>query len=145
MQGREFLRVAVALLDVEDDEAFIRASVGRSYYAAFLEARSFCERYLGFERRASSGEHQAVPHLVATMDPFLADGVRVLRSRRNVADYDIHLSGESVSRASARDALILARSIVEELDRHAGRLERERVDAVASGNEVDDPAPSPKP
>lgn len=122
MRGRDFLRVAESLLDARD-EAFRRASIGRSYYAAYLEARAFREQYLGFVRGASGGEHQVVPALIATQDRFLADGVRILRSRRNVADYDIHLSEET---ASARDALILARSIIAALDAHAGRLERER-------------------
>ncbi|MGC4106244.1 MAG: hypothetical protein QM753_07790 [Thermomicrobiales bacterium] len=140
MEGREFLRVAASLLDTGDDEAFRRASVGRSYYAAFLEARSFCEQYFGLVRRASGGEHQTVPHLIAAVDPFLADGVRILRSRRNVADYDTHVSPETVSLAFANDAFILARSIVDALDAHAARLELQRSEVSGSEGETGHPA-----
>ena len=46
---------------------------------------------------------------------------------------------------AVRQAKSFAQAVIAALDGHAGRLERERVDAVASGDEADDPAPSQKP
>lgn len=134
MEGREFLRVATLLL-TDGDEAFNRASIGRSYYAAYLEARAFCEHHLGLVRTRSSHEHQVVPALIAAIDPSLAATLKFLRARRNMADYDLHVSGETVARTTY-DALAFAREVITLLDTHAERIERERSDGAAE----DDPS-----
>ncbi|MGC4104849.1 MAG: hypothetical protein QM753_00650 [Thermomicrobiales bacterium] len=124
MDGRDFMEVAEALL-VNDRQAFQRTSISRSYYAAFLEARSFSERYLGFSRRASGGEHQDVPRLIASFDFTVSDALRFLRVSRNTADYDLPVSPETIFSLS-EDALDAARRIIAALDAHADRLDRER-------------------
>ena len=129
MEGREFFEVAEVLRSSER-QAFHRTSVGRSYYAAFLEARSFCERYLGFSRSASRGEHQGVARLLADVDPAVADTLRFLRIARNSADYDLDVSAATMIELS-RDVLDAAQRIVRALDAHAERLERERPDPFA--------------
>jgi hypothetical protein len=55
MQGRRFLEVAQRL-HLEDGEPFLRNRVGRAYYAAYLEARQYCEEHLGYVRQKTSIE-----------------------------------------------------------------------------------------
>ncbi|HWK79750.1 MAG TPA: hypothetical protein VNP95_03240 [Thermomicrobiales bacterium] len=68
----------------------------------------------------------------------------LLRQLRNIADYDMDVSIGTVTGA-VRQAKSFAQAVIAALDGHAGRLERERVDAVSTGDEADDPAPSQKP
>lgn len=138
MEGREFLDVADLLL-LDHRESFLRSSIGRSYYAAYLEARSFCERYLGFERTASSREHQQVATLMVGLDTSVADTLRFLRGYRNTADYDIHVSNQTV-RLTADRSRRSADYVIAALDAHAARMDRERVAAS-----VTEPDPDPLP
>lgn len=139
MEGREFLAVAEALLE-DERLAFRRTSIGRSYYAAYLEARTFCERHLGFIRTASSREHQTVPTLLATVDPALASTLKFLRAYRNAADYDIYLSASTVVH-STEDAIVMSRTMIAMLDAHSRRMEDERR-AASLDDEADGDAPT---
>ncbi|MGC4192405.1 MAG: hypothetical protein QM589_14740 [Thermomicrobiales bacterium] len=66
-----------------------------------------------------------VPTLISQLDPSLAATLKFLRARRNMADYDTHISGETVTRSTA-DALAFAREMIVLLDAHAERMDRER-------------------
>ena len=46
MRGRGFLKRSSILATISEESA-IRTRTGRAYYAAYLEARSFCEEQLG--------------------------------------------------------------------------------------------------
>jgi len=127
MRGRNFLAVAL-YLDDQDDEAFHRTQIGRYYYAAYLEARLFCERALDFERTRQSQEHRRVPQLISTIDQDRADNLTFLRKYRNTADYDLDVSAETIARNVPQAELLAARIIA-------------RLDALAAAN----PRPGPIP
>lgn len=95
MRGRDFLEVA-QYLHTPDGEAYLRTRIGRAYYAAYLEARTFCEDRLGYARTKSSREHQDIPRLIRSIDSFLADELAFLRSYRNTADYNLDISIDTV-------------------------------------------------
>lgn len=90
IDGRRFLLVADALAEHEGEE-FVRARIGRLYYAVWLEARSFCEEHLGYSRTGMAREHQAIASLLGTIDSAIPLELRALRGARNQADYDIDL------------------------------------------------------
>lgn len=91
IQGREFLEVADALAN-NPAEAFVRTRIGRIYYGTWIEARSFCERHLGYSRKNLAREHQAIASLLGTIDVDVESELRFLRTARNQADYDDGLS-----------------------------------------------------
>ncbi|HWK80994.1 MAG TPA: hypothetical protein VNP95_09495 [Thermomicrobiales bacterium] len=130
MEGREFLVVADHLMH-DDRESFLRSSIGRSYYAAYLEARSFCERYLGFIRSSSSREHQIVATLLLGFDPSVADTLRFLRRYRNTADHDIDVS-DGTMRLTTDRARRSAELVIVALDAHAAQLDAERGERESS-------------
>lgn len=119
IQGRDFLRV-VTLFVEHHDEAFVRTSTGRAYYAAYLECRHFCEVHLGYVRRRTAREHNAVARLLKTADPELSDQLSFLRGIRNAADYDLELSWETVSRQATQSAAVAVR-IIARLDELSAR------------------------
>ena len=68
-----------------------------------------------FHRRRGPSDHADLPRLVAAVDPGLAGNLENLRQLRNVADYDV----DATSQSMARDAMwsgALARSIISRLD-----------------------------
>lgn len=95
IEGRAFLDV-LEYLDALKSEASARTQIGRAYYAAFLESRSFAERHLGFARSHDTREHSTIPRLVASTDSEASDKLLFLRRLRNTADYDNELSAETV-------------------------------------------------
>lgn len=114
IRGRDFLDVVDAIAG-RQEEAFIRTSTGRFYYAAYLECRHFCERYLGYIRTQSSREHGEIPRLLTHHDSELVDQLLFPRSIRNAADYDLALSAETVT-IQRTQALSLSRRIIAHLD-----------------------------
>jgi len=117
MEGRDFLAVAHHLRS-QTDEASVRTRIGRAYYAAFLEARSYCEQHLGFVRTMSSREHHDIARLIRPVDRDMANMLKFLRGFRNAADYDLHLSSSTMG----RDVVIsedFAADIISRLDKLA--------------------------
>jgi hypothetical protein len=114
IRGRDFLKVDAFLKDRHEDE-FVRTRIGRLYYAAYLEARGFCEVSLGYVRMRQGREHQDVPRLLSVVDPDLSSSIRFLRNLRNAADYDLDLSSETI-RLNLGDALLLSHDIITRLD-----------------------------
>jgi hypothetical protein len=114
IQGGDFLPVA-AYLRQESGEAYLRTRVGRAYYAAYLEVRTFCELQLGYVRKRTSREHQEVAILLRVLDSDMVDKLKFLRTFRNVADYDIHLSPSTLA-ITADDAHAMAEQIIARLD-----------------------------
>lgn len=96
IDGRQFLNVAEVLADHSGEE-FVRARIGRLHYAAWIEARSFCEERLGYSRTKMAREHQAIASLLGTIDSSLTYELRTLRSARNAADYDNHLTEQHMA------------------------------------------------
>ena len=118
--GREFLDVAEFLESMEG-EASAGARTGHAYYAAFLEARSFCELATGYSRSKSSREHAEVARLLGRFDPELSANLTFLRQHRNAADYEIELSTETIVKQAER-ARELAAIIITRLDELAATI-----------------------
>jgi hypothetical protein len=95
MKGRDFLSVANYLMPLKT-EASIRAQIGRLYYASYLEARTWCEVHLRYERKQYSREHAEIQRMLGAIDPELADELAFLRSYRNTADYDLYISADTL-------------------------------------------------
>lgn len=114
IRGRDFLNVD-AFLENRPEEEFVRTRIGRQYYAAYLEARGFCEASLGYERMRNGREHQDVARLLSAIDPDLSSRIRFLRGLRNGADYDLDLSLETLT-IQMRQAGAVARRIINRLD-----------------------------
>ena len=114
IRGRDFLLVG-QFLETLAGEAGARTRTGRAYYAAFLEARQFCEDRLGHERVKSGGEHLTIPRVIATVDAKLEVDLAFRRQLRNHADYDLHLTEETI-RLQLLDAVDLANDIIARLD-----------------------------
>ncbi|MBA2470032.1 MAG: hypothetical protein H0V37_11560 [Chloroflexia bacterium] len=114
IRGRDFLPVG-QFLEKLAGEASERTRTGRAYYAAFLEARQFCEDRLGYERVKSGGEHVTVPRLMATVDAKLEVDLAFLRQLRNHADYDLHFAEETIW-LQLLDAVDQANEIIARLD-----------------------------
>jgi hypothetical protein len=96
MRGRDFLEVCDFLMDMES-EASARTRIGRAYYAAFLESRSWCEQVLGYQPTGTGREHSDVPRLLGGVDPDAAASLVFLKKFRNGADYDLGLSAETMA------------------------------------------------
>lgn len=129
MDPRKFLDVAESLIDSVDEEAYIRTSIGRSYYAAYL---------LGLEKVKSDyrvaydklnapdehgnymGSHVIVPKVFLHEDqPTIAGILGGLLRKRRIADYN--LSEElkikrEVKKEKAREAILAAREVIKLMD-----------------------------
>jgi len=124
MRGRDFLGTCAVLASVAD-EAAVRTRTGRAYYAAYLEARAFCEEQLGYVRVKQSREHQDVPRLLSPVDRDVVSRLLLLRQLRNIADYEMDVSRATVT-GVVHQAESFARAVIASLDSHGERLERER-------------------
>lgn len=114
MRGREFLDVLPYLEGLES-EASLRTRIGRCYCAAFLEARAWRQRHLGYVRTRSASEHAEIPRLLRTVDPALTASLAFLRGLRNSADYNMELSPETVA-LQVLGTRVRAKSAIARLD-----------------------------
>lgn len=112
--ARDLLTVAETCAN-HDGEPWIRTAIGRFYYAAFLASREYCEDHLGYVRTHLGREHAEVPRLLLRRNTGIADQLLFLRSIRNAADYDLHLSKATMKR-NLDDGRELARTIIARLD-----------------------------
>ncbi len=87
-RGAAFLNIAKFLLSERADESYVRTAIGRAYYAAFLEARDFCE---SSGLPISSGNtHVEVRRCLESLHlEALAIDLRNLHTHRKHADYDV--------------------------------------------------------
>lgn len=113
IRGRDLLDIVEVLEDL-DTEAAIRTQIGRLYYAAFLEVRTWCEIHLGYSRVRMAREHQALANAMSSLDPNLTSDMHLLRDIRNAADYDEFLSVEDV-RDLKKQAQALTQGILRRL------------------------------
>jgi hypothetical protein len=96
MRGEDFLAVA-AYLEPLETEASLRNQIGRLYYAAYFEARAWCEVNLGYQRIRLGREHTEVPRLLSAFDSQISDDPAFLRTYRNTADYEFTVSLETLT------------------------------------------------
>ncbi len=114
MRGCEFIVVA-AWLEGLESEASVRSQTSRLYYAAYLEARSWCEEYLGYIRIRAAREHTDIPKSLRDVDPEVAVSLVFMRDLRNTADYDMDLSSGTIA-LQCLDARRRATFIIARLD-----------------------------
>jgi uncharacterized protein (UPF0332 family) len=111
--GRDFLTIATALATNVGDEAAERTAVSRAYYAAFHEARNYCNRTdTSISNRPSA--HAEVRRQLSQTGRIGQDLGRLQRLRKN-ADYDIPFPTPNLSE-EVQTALALARRILADLD-----------------------------
>jgi hypothetical protein len=133
--GRELLEVG-AFLESMDGEASTRTQTGRAYYAAFLESRTFCERYQGHIRKKSGREHAEVPMLLSGLDAELPVDLAFLRKLRNMADYETDISQDTVQRQA-----VLAKEFAHRFIARLDELAPAKQDATESGNPSESDSP----
>lgn len=115
MEPKDFFQTA-ELLEKKTDEAHLRTSVGRSYYAAFLYFREYLKS-IGLCKRKSP--HKDVHVFVIQCLGFseVPEGSRAstyLRDLQQVReDADYHLD-EELSQNDAEDALMKAKKVIED-------------------------------
>ena len=98
----DFFHLAKELIN--EDEASIRTSIGRAYYASFLITRD----KLGLRLRVPDVHHKVIESLYG-VDPLIANKLHSLRRLRNSSDYDLHVS---LRTADAERALKLADAVI---------------------------------
>jgi hypothetical protein len=100
IEGRDFLGIATILSETRS-EASQRTQIGRAFYAAFLEARRYCETSLHHVRSRSPREHNEVAHVLGSVEPQLKVDLTFLRSVRNGADYELDLDPDTIELAES--------------------------------------------
>lgn len=98
----------------DPDQALVRASISRSYYAAFLTARERIS-YLGLVAlTAGPRDHWLIVNALGGRSARAASKLHRLRDKRNQADYNLSPSGLTLT--AGRYWLALARDIVDEVN-----------------------------
>ena len=122
MDGRAFLDVARRLVN-ESTEADWRTAAGRAYYACLLEARSVLLRWK-FAIPKGEQVHRFV-RLRFTYSPdsdlkSVGLALEKLGTLRNRADYETEKPGSFGTNSQARQAILVAASALDGLDRVDG-------------------------
>lgn len=102
----DFFRLAKKIIN--EDEASVRTSIGRAYYASFLIARG----KLGLMSRHSNIHHKVIESLYG-INPMIANKLHSLRRLRNLANYDVYVSLRIID---AKIALTLSDVIISEME-----------------------------
>jgi hypothetical protein len=126
MDGRAFLAVARWLV-TENDEAWLRTSAGRAYYALFLEARDALSRW-GFgpipEFQVHSSVRQFFERKGMSDLNLIAIRLRELQLLRNGADYhndELRSFASPYAIEQAIDGAAEAIDVLLQIDSEAGR------------------------
>ena len=115
MKPKDFFKTA-ELLKKKTDEAHLRTSVGRSYYAAFLHFREYLKSHglcKGIKPRQDAHVfvNQCLGFSQVSEGNKASAYLRDLQQRREDADY--HLD-EELSQNDAEDALLNAKKVIED-------------------------------
>jgi uncharacterized protein (UPF0332 family) len=118
MTGRDFINCAEQFAE-DRTEAVLRSAVSRAYYGAFHEALALLHA-CGVWLPKTEQVHVKVGYCLrdcGDQDAAMAgQQLDVLRSRRKIADYDLHDDRFADSRAAKRE-ILKARQILEIFDR----------------------------
>lgn len=109
---REYFTLAKNL-SKKKDEASLRSSVSRAYYAVFCTARSYALTK-GHKIKKSAGAHQEVERLYSgqLLIPTVGANLGRLRKSRNLCDYDDEVSNlQYIVELSLRRAAYVLRLI----------------------------------
>ena len=119
MEGKAFINTAQKLSQMRDEPA-LRSAVSRAYYAVY----NFCIHLLsefGIQFSKDYPVHEklyfyfkncTIPEMVTA-----ADDLRVLRKRRNLADYDM-ASREFQSHLACQGDIIRAQSVILQIEKY---------------------------
>jgi len=99
----------------DPDQALVRASISRAYYAAFLVAREKVIDLRLVRLTAGPRDHWLIVNALAAHAPHLASTLHRLRDKRNQADYNLRPSG--FTRTAGEYWLSIAREIIDEVNR----------------------------
>jgi len=87
---REFFNLASQFCSPSADEAYLRTSVSRSYYASFLTTRERLATYGHYRPLGTGADHLGVIDTLARLGRrALRDKLDSLRQLRTRADYDL--------------------------------------------------------
>ncbi len=95
------------------DQAKVRASVGRSYYAAYLLAREKLLSLARFTPTGTHGDHELIVQALGGVGSELGGRLDRLRSKRNKADYNLNPRGFTLQ--SGQLWLETARNLAQEI------------------------------
>ena len=88
---REFFNLASQFCSLSADEAHLRTSISRSYYASFLTTRERLATYGYYTPLGTGADHSGVIDALARLGRRpLRDKLDSLRQLRTRADYDLH-------------------------------------------------------
>lgn len=99
----------------DPDQALVRTSISRSYYAAFLTAREKTVDLRLGALTTGPQDHWLVVNALGNRSPRVASKLHRLRDKRNQADYNLSPRGFTLT--AGRYWLALAREIVDEVNR----------------------------
>jgi hypothetical protein len=117
MDPREFHRLALEL-SRRQQPASSRASIGRSYYAAFNVAAEMLRRWSIPVARSAAGHGEIIRYLYNSGDAALTEvsvKLDLLRKRRNVADYDLSAT-DVENMKTAQSTADTAKHVIESMD-----------------------------
>jgi len=101
--------------DSDPDQALVRASISRSYCAAFLTAREKSAGLRLVVLTAGARDHWLVVYALAGRSPQVASKLHRLRDKRNPADYNLNPRG--FTRTAGQYWLAIARQVLDEVNR----------------------------
>jgi hypothetical protein len=96
------------------DQARVRSSISRSYYAAFLTSRETLARSGQFTPTATAGDHEGIIQALSGLNTELGAKLDRLRMKRNQADSNLSPRGFTLT--AGRHWLTIAREVVEGLN-----------------------------
>lgn len=119
MEGKAFLNTAKKLAQMRDEPA-LRSAVSRAYYAAYNYYIPLL-RELGFKFSKDSPTHeklyQYLNNSAITEIEAAADDLRLLRKRRNFADYNME-STEFQNHIACQFDLARAQTIISQIEKY---------------------------
>lgn len=113
-----FLQFAREVLD-KKDEAYLRSSVSRAYYAAFHRCRTYLKNTGTVTFQNSDKDHGDTIRGMRELDYRIGYDMASLRRWRNFADYDGELAPDWES--MSRNAIAISNKIVSEFRRRESK------------------------
>lgn len=98
----DFLDLAKELID--GNEAKLRTSISRAYYASFM----FLRDVMNIDDKTPE-VHKKIVCVLYRKNPIIANKLHLLRRQRNIADYNTHFI---VNRENAKNAIKLAEDVI---------------------------------
>jgi hypothetical protein len=120
MEGKAFLNTAQKLTQIRDEPA-LRSAVSRAYYAVYNCCIRLLEEFgIHFDKDYPAHEkvYQYLRNSAIAEIETTADDLRLLRKRRNMADYDM-ASKEFQSHLLCQGDVVRAQGIILQIEKHS--------------------------